>query len=377
MVLPFILRREKATVLDDLPPKIISDVWCEMSSAQHEIYRSLLQRFSSNVSPEDSKKKPKETLNLLRLLMLTCVHPWIVMEIVDQDFRVPNHSDEGLEMSGKLLALRDLLWECGIGHQDYNMGSTKEEVEEEEWEEQTSQIPDQHRCLIFAQHRSALAAVERHLLARRLPSVGHLRLDGATPPGDRQALVDRFNEDESISLLLLTTKVGGLGLNLTGADTVIFLEHDWNPQNDLQAMDRVHRIGQKRSVNVYRIITKGSIEEKISSTQKFKLEVSKRVINEDNEDIATDQADTGLWEILEHFQVSAELQRVNNLDSAVSHSQQLVAGKLGLCTTAVLDDSAVEEARMTGAIMFGGGADHMLADSKSKEDVEYQDLGII
>ena len=74
---------------------------------------------------------------------------------------------------------------------------------------------------------------------------------------------DRFNNDPSIDLLLMTTHVGGLGLNLTGADTVIFVEHDWNPMKDLQAMDRAHRIGQRRVVNVYRLVTRGTLEEKI------------------------------------------------------------------------------------------------------------------
>lgn len=95
-----------------------------------------------------------------------------------------------------------------------------------------------------------------------MPSVTYMRLDGSIDPRDRQKVVRKFNEDPSIDCLLLTTKVGGLGLNLTGADTVIFVEHDWNPMNDLQAMDRAHRIGQKKVVNVYRIITKGTLEEK-------------------------------------------------------------------------------------------------------------------
>lgn len=73
----------------------------------------------------------------------------------------------------------------------------------------------------------------------------------------------RFNSDPSIDVLLLTTQVGGLGLNLTGADTVIFVEHDWNPMKDLQAMDRAHRIGQRKVVNVYRLITRSTLEEKI------------------------------------------------------------------------------------------------------------------
>ena len=96
-----------------------------------------------------------------------------------------------------------------------------------------------------------------------LPSVQYLRMDGSVEGAKRQDMVNRFNSDPSYDCLLLTTSVGGLGLNLTGADTVIFLEHDWNPQKDMQAMDRAHRIGQKKTVNVYRIVTRGTLEEKI------------------------------------------------------------------------------------------------------------------
>ncbi len=92
-------------------------------------------------------------------------------------------------------------------------------------------------------------------------------------------------------MLLLTTSVGGLGLNLTGADTVIFVEHDWNPQKDLQAMDRAHRIGQKKVVNVYRLITRGTLEEKILSLQRFKIDVASTVVNQQNAGLATMDTD--------------------------------------------------------------------------------------
>ena len=96
-----------------------------------------------------------------------------------------------------------------------------------------------------------------------MDNVSYLRLDSSMNAVDRFNTVNLFNSDPSIDLLLLTTHIGGLGLNLTGADTVIFVEHDWNPSKDLQAMDRAHRIGQKKVVNVYRLITRNTIEEKI------------------------------------------------------------------------------------------------------------------
>ena len=120
-----------------------------------------------------------------------------------------------------------------------------------------------------------------------MPTVSFMRLDGSVPAGNRHAIVSKFNRDPSIDVLLLTTKVGGLGLNLTGADIVIFMEHDWNPQMDLQAMDRAHRIGQKKTVNVYRLITKDTVEEKIMSLQRFKLNIANTVVSADNSSMNT------------------------------------------------------------------------------------------
>jgi TATA-binding protein-associated factor len=111
--------------------------------------------------------------------------------------------------------------------------------------------------------KEMLDMVQNEVLKKLLPSVQYMRLDGSVDASKRQDIVNQFNSDPSYDVLLLTTSVGGLGLNLTGADTVIFVEHDWNPQKDIQAMDRAHRIGQKKVVNVYRIVTRGTLEEKI------------------------------------------------------------------------------------------------------------------
>ena len=86
---------------------------------------------------------------------------------------------------------------------------------------------------------------------------------GSISGRERHAVAERFNQDPSIDALLLTTAVGGLGLNLTGADTVVLFDHDWNPMRDLQAMDRAHRLGQTKVVTVYRLLTRGTLEEKI------------------------------------------------------------------------------------------------------------------
>ena len=143
--------------------------------------------------------------------------------------------------------------------------------------------------------------VETDVLGKLLPNVQHLRLDGSVEATKRQNIVNKFNNDPSYDCLLLTTSVGGLGLNLTGADTVIFVEHDWNPQKDIQAMDRAHRIGQKKVVNVYRLITRGTLEEKILNLQRFKIDVASTVVNQQNAGLGTMETD----QILDLFNLEA------------------------------------------------------------------------
>lgn len=149
------------------------------------------------------------------------------------------------------LLTSQILLDCGIGgDSDQEDGAAEEGVA-------------RHRVLIFCQLKQMLDIVENDLFRKSMPSVTYMRMDGSTDVSKRHAVVQTFNADPSIDVLLLTTHVGGLGLNLTSADTVIFVEHDWNPMKDLQAMDRAHRLGQKRVVNVYRLIMRGTLEEKI------------------------------------------------------------------------------------------------------------------
>ena len=163
---------------------------------------------------------------------------------------------------GAHLLHRQILLDCGIGSATgVNAESQKSELIDTGTDNNASF--SQHRVLIFCQMKQMLNIIETDLFKAHMPLVSYMRLDGGTDANKRHAIVQTFNADPSIDCLLLTTHVGGLGLTLTGADTVIFVEHDWNPMKDLQAMDRAHRIGQKKVVNVYRLITKGTLEEKI------------------------------------------------------------------------------------------------------------------
>nr|XP_054762418.1 TATA-binding protein-associated factor 172-like [Lytechinus pictus] len=272
-VLPFLLRRLKEDVLDDLPPKIIQDYYCELSPLQVQLYEDFARSRAKmgvveTISSEAEEKKPKapaaatgHIFQALQYLRKVCNHPLLVLnnkhpqyEAVTKQLKEQNSSLHDINHAPKLTALKQLLLDCGIGVDALgsNPGS-----------ELTQSVVGQHRVLLFCQLKGMLDIVEKDLLRSQMPSVAYLRLDGSVPASQRHDLVHRFNNDPSIDILLLTTHVGGLGLNLTGADTVIFVEHDWNPTKDLQAMDRAHRIGQKKVVNVYRLITRGTLEEKI------------------------------------------------------------------------------------------------------------------
>nr|XP_029525639.1 TATA-binding protein-associated factor 172-like isoform X3 [Oncorhynchus nerka] len=296
-VLPFLLRRMKKDVLQDLPPKIIQDYYCNLSPLQVQLYEDFAKS-RAKVSVEDTistasiheEEKPKlkatgHVFQALQYLRKLCNHPGLVLlpqhpeykRITDQ-LAAQHSSLRDIQHSPKLSALKQLLLDCGLGSSGSGEG--------------TEAVVAPHRVLIFCQLKSMLDIVEHDLLKPQLPAVTYLRLDGSVPTGLRHSIVSRFNNDPSIDVLLLTTHVGGLGLNLTGADTVVFVEHDWNPMRDLQAMDRAHRIGQKRVVNVYRLITRGTLEEKIMGLQKFKMSIANTVISQENaslQSMGTDQ----------------------------------------------------------------------------------------
>lgn len=207
-------------------------------------------------------------------LVLTPNHPLyspIIERLTDAD--APLLST--LAHAPKLVALSQLLQGCcGAAHEDDALQPGKSSSHDV--------VSSGHRFLIFSQQKSMLDLIQTQLLDAQLPGLTYLRLDGNVEPSKRGELVQKFNSDPTIDLMLLTTHVGGLGLNLTGADTVVFMDHDWNPQKDLQAMDRAHRIGQTRTVNVYRLICVGTLEEKIMGLQQFKLNLANSVVNQQN-----------------------------------------------------------------------------------------------
>lgn len=296
-VLPFLLRRLKEDVLSDLPPKIIQDYYCDLSDLQKQLYETFAKKQKPSISGDmqnNSKEGKQHIFQALQYMRKLCNHPALVLnpkhpqyEIVTRQLQAKHDSIRNIHHAPKLMALQALLKDCGIG----DVTSTSGSKESQAVAELTSGVTSQHRALIFCQLKDMLDMVENDLLKKCMPSVTYMRLDGSTDVRRRHDIVQKFNGDPSIDVLLLTTHVGGLGLNLTGADTVIFVEHDWNPMNDLQAMDRAHRIGQKKVVNVYRLITRNTLEEKIMGLQKFKLNIASTVINQQNSGLASMDTD--------------------------------------------------------------------------------------
>ncbi|AQK88882.1 TATA-binding protein-associated factor BTAF1 [Zea mays] len=296
-VMPFLLRRTKDEVLSDLPEKIIQDRYCDLSLLQLKLY----DKFSSSNAKdeistivkanelEESAPQPKATRHVfqaLQYLLKLCSHPLLVTgenppnHLVDllNEIGLGSGSElHELHHSPKLVALQEILQECGIGSEISSPDA--------------STAVGQHRVLIFAQHKAFLDIIEKDLFQSHMRSVTYLRLDGSVDPEKRFEIVKAFNSDPTIDVLLLTTHVGGLGLNLTSADTLVFVEHDWNPMKDLQAMDRAHRLGQRKVVNVHRLIMRGTLEEKVMSLQRFKVSVANAVINAENSSLKTMNTD--------------------------------------------------------------------------------------
>ncbi|HEY3324674.1 MAG TPA: DEAD/DEAH box helicase [Planctomycetota bacterium] len=251
---PFVLRRLKTDVASELPPKIENDVFCSLSPEQVALYRSFGESAEAKQAVSEVVAKGVDgactaILAALTALRKICNHPDLMCLPKNSGRQRIAEPLPGYETrSGKLEALGELLQQCREGG---------------------------HRALIFCQQTSMLDLLGHYLSAQRMK---YLRLDGETPPMNRQALVDRFNKETDIDAFLISTRAGGAGLNLTGADTVIFYDHDWNPANDQQAQDRAYRIGQLKTVNVYRLICKGTLEEKILRRQALKRMLADSIV---------------------------------------------------------------------------------------------------
>ena len=247
---PFLLRRLKKDVEKDLPDKQERVIKCKFSALQSKLYLQLMTHNKIAVTDNKGGKTGMRGLsNMLMQLRKLCNHPFVFEPVEDQMNPGKGTNDLLWRTAGKFELLDRVLPKfCASGH----------------------------RVLMFFQMTQIMNIMEDFL---RLRGFKYLRLDGSTKSDDRSELLKQFNAPGSeYFCFLLSTRAGGLGLNLQTADTVIIYDSDWNPHQDLQAQDRAHRIGQKNEVRILRLISSNSVEEKILERAQYKLDMDGKVI---------------------------------------------------------------------------------------------------
>ena len=275
MLKPYLLRRRKddVSILLQLPGKTEQVLFCKLSTYQRSIYKDIIN--SPEVQAVIEKRMP--AFRAITTLRKVCNHPALVFqkgrfvwkeedtvedinetlapsaqELLDGKLNEVNGQFQGKsfnwENSGKLLVLSKILplW-----------------------------YAEKHKVLIFSQTQSMLNLVE--VMIKQLKYT-YMRLDGSTMIAKREDIISKYNSDDDVFIMLLTTRTGGVGISLTAANRVVIVDPDWNPQTDIQARERSWRIGQRRDVTIYRLITRGTIEEKIYQRQIFKELLSNRIL---------------------------------------------------------------------------------------------------
>lgn len=237
---PFMLRRVKSEVLDQLPTKVEKVLRCELSSWQKELYKQISHKIAGEAA---TKNFNRGLNNVVMQLRKVCNHPYLFSQ---DGYHI---NEDVIRTSGKVELLDRMLPKMKAAG---------------------------HRVLMFTQMTKMMPILEDYFAYRGFAS---LRLDGSTTADEREKRMYMFNAPDSpYFIFLLSTRAGGLGLNLATADTVIIFDSDWNPMMDLQAQDRAHRIGQRKDVRVFRIITQTPVEEKILSRATEKLQMNELVV---------------------------------------------------------------------------------------------------
>ena len=245
---PFMLRRVKTEVLDQLPEKVEKILRCDLSSWQKELYKQISKKAvqeSGLLGGNFVQAQPasRGLNNVVMQLRKVCNHPYL---FAPQGYQI---NENIIRSSGKFALLDQMLPKLKAAG---------------------------HRVLMFTQMTAVMTILEDYFTYRGYLS---LRLDGSTPAEEREKRMYKYNAPDSpYFIFLLSTRAGGLGLNLTAANTVIIFDSDWNPMMDLQAQDRAHRIGQRSDVSVFRLVTYSPVEEKILSRAAEKLNMSELVV---------------------------------------------------------------------------------------------------
>jgi len=325
MMTPFVLRRRKDQVLKDLPRKTERIEWCEMTTKQKSIYRDVRLRSRKTVldateatnadandkqTTKGQKKgraipRAKEkvylenSVNVLMDLRKAAAHPMLFrtqftdnklaaiarLLLKEPDFKKRGAVFQYVKEDMEIMTDAELQHFCNLYKSTQNFRLDEQSFLDAGKIKAMLKLLQQYqsegrRCLIFSQFTQVLDILQVVLKAK---DIKYLVLTGSTPVDARQGLVDEFTEDTSISVFLLSTRAGGMGINLTAASVVILFDQDFNPHNDRQAADRAYRIGQKRDVDIVKLITKGTIEEDMLRLGETKLALDEAVAGDSEE----------------------------------------------------------------------------------------------
>ncbi|XP_024941771.1 SWI/SNF-related matrix-associated actin-dependent regulator of chromatin subfamily A containing DEAD/H box 1 homolog isoform X2 [Cephus cinctus] len=291
---PFVLRRLKSQVLRDLPPKSDKVIHCPLIEKQRNMYENLVAEFSA----EADQNNEVNGIGMMMQLRKLANHPLLIRDYYNEKklklISKRLAKDPGYKQKNPNYVFEDLLWMSDYQINQLSrtykslagLGLPQELIPKagklQKLDELLPEFKSEgHRVLIFSQFTMVLDILEEYLTIR-----GHsfLRMDGQTPVTERQAMIDEYTSDNSIFIFLLSTRAGGLGINLTSADTVIIHDLDFNPYNDKQAEDRCHRVGQKKPVTIIRLLGQDTIEEGMYQIAQEKLHLEQQITgNEESE----------------------------------------------------------------------------------------------
>ena len=281
-IAPHLLRRVKEDVAKDIPPKEETIIDVELTTLQKQYYRAIFERNHGFLMQSLKSTQMPKLMNIQMELRKCCNHPFLI-EGID------NTEMDNLETRMLAESARPGV---GLGLAEFETRRMTESL-----------IPtsgkmvlidkllpklrkEGHKVLIFSQMVKMIDIIEEYCDFRKYPCE---RLDGRVSGNDRQKSIDRFNKDPQSFVFLLSTRAGGVGINLTAADTVIIFDSDWNPQNDLQAMARCHRIGQSKNVTIYRLITRKSFEAEMFARASKKLGLEQALLGSRQFDAAGEE----------------------------------------------------------------------------------------
>ncbi|KAI9806845.1 MAG: hypothetical protein M1833_002502 [Piccolia ochrophora] len=296
MMTPFILRRKKQQVLKHLPPKTTRVEYCNLTPAQWEAYSNELQYVRDMRAAKDAgRKPPKERRNAIMQLRKAAIHPLLFRRLFD-DTTIRMMAKDCLKEAELSDRDENAVFEDMEWFSDFQLHTFCEEhpdtmakynIRNDEWMDSGKVVKlselllkyreNGDRVLVFSQFTMVLDILEAVLETLQMQ---FFRLDGQTKIDERQDMIDQFHEENDVTVFLLSTKAGGMGINLACANKVIIFDQSFNPQEDVQAENRAHRVGQQREVEVVRLVTSGTIEEQIFALGESKLALDDRVSGE-------------------------------------------------------------------------------------------------